>query len=835
MRITLERLRTGIVLLAVALVGVIGVFLFFARYERRHLMRDLPARLGVQIQESADGFTLSKSTKGKTLFTLHASKAVQYKAGGHAKLHDVSITIYGTKPGGKADHIYGSDFDYDPKSGIATAAGEVQIDLQGPAASPGDASDSGPGADTGKRTIHVKTTGLVFNKNDGTATTNGLVEFQLPQAAGHATGASFDSQAGVLVLESAVQIDSSTDGTPFSIQAEHAQILRDTRQAFLLSAVADCQAERIAADQAIVYFRPDGSAEHVDAQGHVLITGDAGQQLKAQTANILFDAHSQPLKADLGGGLFFVSTDAVHHMHGDAVAGAVQFGPAVTLHHVRLTDAVSFVDQQVALPDDPNGSTTREIRAAQIDVDFIPGPASAAKLAANGTKGTNGNRPPILHSLAQRILATGNATIVLHTISTKRPQQNTTISADQLLANLANGDAITELTGTGHSRIVDVAADGATDTSTAGNLVASFVPVAPTRLHKGKNDVTLARTQIQSALQTGNVVITQAPAPGAKAPGSNGPPPTVHITAQRADYRGPDQALHLDGAPRLNDGSLDLSSNTMEYQRTTNIATATGDVKATYLQPAGGPGATASAAGHGSLALGGQGPARIVAKTATINRLTGDAVFRGQARLWQGANSITAPVIEISRKSQSLKAHGEGAGAGDDLVHTTLTTAATAQHGATVDHIQSRDLTYSDGDRQATFTGGVVAEGVGGTVHSDKAVVYLAPAVSSASSSGPKPAGAEGESRIDRIVAVGHITLDQPGRKATGEQLIYTAQDGNFVLTGSPSARPRMVDQIHGTVTGASLIFNSRDDSVSISGGQSGDQSRASTDTRVQR
>jgi lipopolysaccharide export system protein LptA len=68
MRITLERLRTGIVLLAVALVGVIGVFLFFARYERRHLMRDLPARLGVQIQESADGFTLSKSTKVKTIF-----------------------------------------------------------------------------------------------------------------------------------------------------------------------------------------------------------------------------------------------------------------------------------------------------------------------------------------------------------------------------------------------------------------------------------------------------------------------------------------------------------------------------------------------------------------------------------------------------------------------------------------------------------------------------------------------------------------------------------------------------------------------------------------------
>ena len=132
MRITIERLRTGIVVVAIVLVAAIATFLWFARYERRRLVRDLPAKLGIQIQESADSFTLSKSDKGHTIFTIHAAKAIQYKGGGHAILHDVSISLYGAK-GDRTDRIHGGEFDYDPKTGIATAAGEVDIDLEAPA------------------------------------------------------------------------------------------------------------------------------------------------------------------------------------------------------------------------------------------------------------------------------------------------------------------------------------------------------------------------------------------------------------------------------------------------------------------------------------------------------------------------------------------------------------------------------------------------------------------------------------------------------------------------------------------------------------------------------
>jgi lipopolysaccharide export system protein LptA len=72
------------------------------------------------------------------------------------------------------------------------------------------------------------------------------------------------------------------------------------------------------------------------------------------------------------------------------------------------------------------------------------------------------------------------------------------------------------------------------------------------------------------------------------------------------------------------------------------------------------------------------------------------------------------------------------------------------------------------------------------------------------------------------MTARGHVVVNSQGRRGTGEQLAYASQTGEYVLTGSASAPPRMSDPARGTVTGAALIFHSRDDSVSIEGGGHG-------------
>ncbi len=91
--------------------------------------------LGIDIQQTSDGFSLSKSEADRTIYTIRASKAVQFKQGGHAELRNVHIVVYGRKHD-RYDQIYGDQFTYDPQTGEVKAVGEVHIDLQGNAEGP---------------------------------------------------------------------------------------------------------------------------------------------------------------------------------------------------------------------------------------------------------------------------------------------------------------------------------------------------------------------------------------------------------------------------------------------------------------------------------------------------------------------------------------------------------------------------------------------------------------------------------------------------------------------------------------------------------------------------
>src|SRR5438105_2746052 len=189
----------------------------------------MPARLGAEIQSSTQGFTLSKSQNGRTIFTIHAAKAVEYKNGGHAELHDVNIVVYG-KDSNRFDQIYGSDFEYDPKSGDVTAHGEVHIDLEGNAEGP-MRPDQAPPQEL-KNLIHVRTSGLVFNQQTGIARTPEKIDFRLPQASGTAVGATYNSKEEVLELKSQVALE--TEGAnPAKFTASQAHITREPRQAVL--------------------------------------------------------------------------------------------------------------------------------------------------------------------------------------------------------------------------------------------------------------------------------------------------------------------------------------------------------------------------------------------------------------------------------------------------------------------------------------------------------------------------------------------------------------------------------------------------------------------------
>ena len=88
-------------------------------------------------------------------------------------------------------------------------------------------------------------------------------------------------------------------------------------------------------------------------------------------------------------------------------------------------------------------------------------------------------------------------------------------------------------------------------------------------------------------------------------------------------------------------------------ERATGNANATGGVKATYRQSSG-----------QQQPFTGTGPVHVVADHAHLDHATDLTTFYGKsgelARLWQGSDSISAPVLELSRVRATLAAHGPG-------------------------------------------------------------------------------------------------------------------------------------------------------------------------------
>ncbi|MGA2569537.1 MAG: hypothetical protein ABSF23_03380 [Terracidiphilus sp.] len=309
------------------------------------------------------------------------------------------------------------------------------------------------------------------------------------------------------------------------------------------------------------------------------------------------------------------------------------------------------------------------------------------------------------------------------------------------------------------------------------------------------------------------------------------PQAPLRATAGRAMYEGRGEWLHLTIDPRVENGGLQMTSEKVDVSRESGDAFAHGNVKATWTDTGGG-GAGGPAGSRGDMTLGGKGPAHVVAAEAQLNQSTGEATFRGHARLWQQANSVSGPVIVLNQHLQTLTAHSSnaaepvtavmqsagapGGGGGRNGQQTADQSAGAKAGAAPVIRVHGGELWYSDAERKAVMRGGdlgaVTAETGTATSTSDTVELRLMPA-------GSHDSGSSGQAQVDRMMAAGHVVLTVQGRRGTGERLEYSGASGEYVLTGTAAAPPKMSDPVRGTVTGETLIFNSRNDSVSIEGG----------------
>src|SRR3954467_2590809 len=105
MPIFVSLLRRWFAIGAILVIVIVTGAYYFSKWRIENALKRVPAKIGIEIQQSAQGFTISKSEGGRTLFKVQASKAIQYKQGGKVALHDVAITLYG-RDSTRFDQIY---------------------------------------------------------------------------------------------------------------------------------------------------------------------------------------------------------------------------------------------------------------------------------------------------------------------------------------------------------------------------------------------------------------------------------------------------------------------------------------------------------------------------------------------------------------------------------------------------------------------------------------------------------------------------------------------------------------------------------------------------------
>jgi len=848
LRLTIERMRTLILAAGVLLLVALGAFLAIGKWRNPFNLKDVPKQLGIEIKQESNGVTYTQAHGGHTLFKLHASKVVQLKQG-NALLHDVKIELYGAD-GSRTDRIEGAEFEYDQKAGTATAKGPVEITLMRPGVAPAIAPKASPvkalGEAASKATplasaaktaaageIHVKTSGLIFDQKSGVAKTAERVDFDLAQGAGNSIGASYDSQNGILILDRAVEMNARRGNKNLNIHAQHAEFERETLLCHLHEATAIYPEGQTSAGDADLLFRDDGSVVHLNADHGFSLQTASGGHLTAPRGLLTFGDRNQPQHGHLEGGVLMDSVDYTRKMHGSAPTMELQFDAKGTLHHAHLERGVEMQSEELSESKAGPLRVSRSWRSPVTDVEFRT--AARGKIEPGKIHGSGG---------------------VLVTSESKRGNeqaQPSRISAEDLNGEFGPGSTLTALTGVGHAVVEQTTPTGTRQTTNGDRLTAQFQPTtrvdrphdlqhpAPRAAASGVKQTTASAEalQIHSALIEGHVVITQQPAPKAGA----APAEPLQATAGRAIYEDSGEWLHLTENPRVVSGGLEMTADKLDLSQATGDAFAHGNVKASWLgsEPEDTKSKARGKVSSGRAAsptLGGDGPAHVVAAEAQLHQATGQAIFRGQARLWQEANSISAPTIVLDRPLQTLEAHSSNPA---EPVRAVLLSASTPVAGSTrsadktpkskdpsIVRIQGGEMKYSAAARKATMEAGslgqVVAETGTATTRSKTVELILLPQENHAGKDGAK-------AQVDRMTARGHVVLTSSERRGTGEQLVYSSETGEYVLTGTVAMPPTMSDPARGKISGEVLIFDSQDDSVRVEGGAT----KTTTETRTPR
>jgi lipopolysaccharide export system protein LptA len=523
MPIFITRLRHWVAFAAIAVSLVVAGAYLHRRKQGRDVLKSVPGKIGLDIQQTAEGFKVSKSEQGRTIFTIRASKAVQFKMGGRAELKNVTITLYG-RDASRYDQIYGDDFSYDPESGDVLAKGEVRIDLE---ANPEGLLKPDQAAPTTlKNPVHLVTRDLIFNQKTGDAFTDAKVDIEMPQAGGSAVGMHYAAKDNALALKSNVDL-SLRDGSKVRLTAGRGVIMKEPRQIFLERPRLTHGSAQMEAEYGTIYLRPDNTVDHVVANNDVRaeFAGDSPIHARAQQAEFDLNDAQDGLSNAIFQGNVEMESGGEHPAQANAGKVVVDFAGRDRVSQVRALENVKLVEAPATGSSAASNAQRVEVSAPAMDF-FV-------------AKGRHLDRA--------ETSAGGQITILPAAANGAR----TVVTAGKFDARFDDRSHLQTLHGAPDAKIV------------------SSAPGQPDRISTSQTvDVAFhAAGGIESIVQQGNFTYNDG---------------ERQARADRARYTPANEIVELTGSPRVTDSSLATTAKILRMNRATGDATAEGNVKSTY-------------------------------------------------------------------------------------------------------------------------------------------------------------------------------------------------------------------------------------------------------------
>jgi lipopolysaccharide export system protein LptA len=518
---------------AIVLVLIVAAAYFHRAWRAAQEQRKVPPAVPSTVQQRSAEFAFSKVEKDRTLFTVRASRATEYKKKNRSLLEDVWITIYG-RTGERNDNIHTRECSYEQAAGRIVCQGEVQLDLQA-------AVEAGAGK-AANPMIHFDTRDVSFDRNTGVAATREPVRFSFSGGEGRATGLTYRSRDAVIALGGRVQLTvagRAGSGAPLVVTAGGLSYRRREN---------------------MVVFAPPIEAR----QG--------GRELTAGSIEAIVDSGLHPRRATVSGGPEIVAKEKSGRIEVRADRFLATFGAASRLErlvaegHMRASRAGAG----------PAAGDTLEANRAELSFGKNLQPQGMLAEGAVEARSESPGRSARLETSRLQIefspRARGHSREVSRaeapaggTLVWKTPGETLRVAAGQLAAQFGSGGLVRRLRGTGGARIDRQAGSGPPIESTSQEFAMDFAGGQWTAIH-----------------QTGEVALRQAGVPGGTWQGER------TASAARARFVRATETALLTGNAAVADAESRTQADLVLFDQARNEVRAQGNVRTTYFAGSGG-------------------------------------------------------------------------------------------------------------------------------------------------------------------------------------------------------------------------------------------------------